>query len=149
MNCLEHSICISLKLPLIALIKFPWIYSKFWTKVWRTKWIVGPLRRASRSKTNSFVHFLEEFTSWQFAFEIIWPLINLVPQWSHLEWKYLWQIMSFNLCNALMYLFWSKWVGFEWFGLYLIFWSSVCQFNGIFMEMSGWLDVWNTDSVTN
>ena len=25
-------------------------------------------------KTNSFVRFLEEFTAWQFAFEIIWPL---------------------------------------------------------------------------
>ena len=25
-------------------------------------------------KTNSFVHFLEEFTTWQFAFEINWPL---------------------------------------------------------------------------
>ena len=26
-------------------------------------------------KTNSFVRFLEEFTAWQFAFEIIWPLL--------------------------------------------------------------------------
>ena len=25
-------------------------------------------------KTNSFVRFLEEFTAWQFAFKIIWPL---------------------------------------------------------------------------
>ena len=25
-------------------------------------------------KTNSFIHSLEEFTAWQFAFEIIWPL---------------------------------------------------------------------------
>ena len=32
-------------------LKFPWIYSKFWTKVTNpSKWIVGPLRRASRSK---------------------------------------------------------------------------------------------------
>ena len=26
-------------------------------------------------KTNSFIHFLEEFTAWQFAFKIIWPLL--------------------------------------------------------------------------
>ena len=26
------------------------------------------------SKTNSFIRFLEEFTDWQFAFEINWPL---------------------------------------------------------------------------
>ena len=26
-------------------------------------------------KSNSFVHFLEEFTVWQFAFEINWPLV--------------------------------------------------------------------------
>ena len=33
-------------------IKFPRIYRKFWTKVWKvTKWIVGPLRRAPRWKT--------------------------------------------------------------------------------------------------
>ena len=25
-------------------------------------------------KSNSFVHFLEEFTAWQFAFEVYWPL---------------------------------------------------------------------------
>ena len=25
-------------------------------------------------KTNSFIRFLEEFTAWQFAFEINWPL---------------------------------------------------------------------------
>ena len=28
-------------------------------------------------KTNSFVRFLEEFTAWQFAFEINWPLKNI------------------------------------------------------------------------
>ena len=27
-------------------------------------------------ETNSFVHFLEEFAAWQFAFEIVWPLTN-------------------------------------------------------------------------
>ena len=26
-------------------------------------------------KLNSFVHFLEEFTAWQFAFEFYWPLV--------------------------------------------------------------------------
>ena len=31
-------------------------------------------------KTNSFVHFLEEFMAWKFAFEIIWPLVpSLFP----------------------------------------------------------------------
>ena len=30
-------------------------------------------------KTNSFVHFLEESTAWQFAFEIIWPLAIMCP----------------------------------------------------------------------
>jgi hypothetical protein len=28
-------------------------------------------------KTNSLVHFLEEFTAWQFAFEINWPLAKV------------------------------------------------------------------------
>ena len=27
-------------------------------------------------KMNSFVHFLEEFTAWQFASEINWPLAD-------------------------------------------------------------------------
>ena len=55
-------------------------------------------------KTNSFVCFLEEFTAWQFAFEINWPLVNIfylrgrslgrmVPMisrlwmWSRMAWK--------------------------------------------------------------
>ena len=41
-----------LKGPDIKLV-FPWIYSKFWTKFTNpTKWIVGPLRRASQSKSS-------------------------------------------------------------------------------------------------
>ena len=35
------------------------------------------------SKTNSFVCFLEEFTAWQFAFEIYWPLQKLQNTRSH------------------------------------------------------------------
>jgi hypothetical protein len=31
-------------------------------------------------KTNSFVRFLEEFTPWQFAFEINWPLKSTANQ---------------------------------------------------------------------
>ena len=40
--------------------------SKKWTK---TRRIVV--------KTNSFVRFLEDFTAWQFAFEVIWPLATV------------------------------------------------------------------------
>ena len=28
-------------------------------------------------KSNSFVHFLEDFTAWQFAFEFYWPLVGV------------------------------------------------------------------------
>ena len=36
---------------LLSNIKFPWIYSKFRTKILSvTNWIVGPIRRASQSK---------------------------------------------------------------------------------------------------
>ena len=35
--------------------------------------------RCIQVKTNSFVHFLEESSAWQFAFEISWPLEH-VPQ---------------------------------------------------------------------
>ena len=34
-------------------------------------------------KTNSFVHFLEEFAAWQFAFEISWPLVDVRSQHIH------------------------------------------------------------------
>ena len=33
-------------------------------------------------RSNSFVHFLEEFMAWQFAFEFYWPvLITHVEEW--------------------------------------------------------------------
>ena len=39
--------------------------------------------RRKSVKTNSFVCFLEEFTAWQFAFEIYWPLQKLQNTRSH------------------------------------------------------------------
>ena len=37
-------------------------------------------------KTNSFVCFLEEFTAWQFAFKIIWPL-GIDEKWENLNFE--------------------------------------------------------------
>ena len=67
------------------------ISSKKWTK---TRRIVV--------KTNSFVSFLEEFTAWQFAFEINWPLRRIkgsyLAVWSccSFQWKkyFVYQIIN-------------------------------------------------------
>ena len=58
-------------------------------------------------QTNSFVCFLEEFTAWQFAFEINWPLAIAFFQISQIFWlivpfcrMLLWGIYSFRLFLA-------------------------------------------------
>ena len=58
-------------------------------------------------KMNSFVRFLEEFTAWQFNFEINWPLAIAFFQISQIFWlivpicrMLLWGIYSFRLFLA-------------------------------------------------
>ena len=47
----------------------------FWRLQFETISFKKPTKtRCILAKTNSFVRFLEEFTAWQFAFEINWPL---------------------------------------------------------------------------
>ena len=57
-------------------------------------------------KTNSFVRFLEEFTAWQFAFKINWPLV-IMWKFSVIFKKGLGQCFAFiwmrnHLCNIHM-----------------------------------------------
>ena len=47
-------------------------------------------------KTNSFIRFLEEFTAWQFSFEIIWPLGHARVVTSIIEWIYLCEKITYS-----------------------------------------------------
>ena len=86
---------------LLSNIKFPYIYSNFWTKVLSTtKWIVGPLRRASRSKMpttlipnscyirNSRVITIKLFSCvllLSIAFKISFFIYRLGPNWGNTQ----------------------------------------------------------------